>query len=285
MYPESVTATADGTLYVSSFASGGVMRVPPGASEAKPWIAPGAFGTRSTFGVLADAASGILWVCSNDLSALGVPGPSEVKGSALKGFDLETGSGKISVALPGDRAICNDIAIAANGAVYVTNTLSPEILRLKTDHSAFEVWARDPRFQAGAAGLDGIAFGMDGDLYVTTYTKAELFRIAVTGGTAGAITQLKTSRPLVLADGLRPLDDGSFLLAEGGGSLDRVTVQGDTATIETIRDGFAGGLTGLAKVSDRVWVAEGQLAALMDPSKKAAGPTLPFRLHTVPFKP
>ena len=104
-FPESITSAPDGTLYVSSLASGGVFRVRPEQSQAEPWIKPGAYDSRSTFGVLADMNSHTLWVCSNDASALGVPGPSSVKGSFLKGFDLRTGEGKISTALPGPRTL------------------------------------------------------------------------------------------------------------------------------------------------------------------------------------
>jgi len=53
-FPESIAATPDGTLYVGSLGTGGVYRVVPGSKEARPWIKPGAFGTHSTFGVLAD---------------------------------------------------------------------------------------------------------------------------------------------------------------------------------------------------------------------------------------
>jgi len=63
-FTESITAGPDGTLYLSSLASGGIGRVKPGASTAEAWIAPGAFGSRSTFGVFADAKSNTLWVCS-----------------------------------------------------------------------------------------------------------------------------------------------------------------------------------------------------------------------------
>ncbi|HEY0146750.1 MAG TPA: hypothetical protein VGB93_11530, partial [Methylovirgula sp.] len=94
IFPESVTSTADGTLYVGSFAAGGVFRVPQGASHADVWIKPGAFGTRSLLGVHADEKSQTLWVCSNDLSAIGLPGPSKVPGAWLRGFDLKTGVGK-----------------------------------------------------------------------------------------------------------------------------------------------------------------------------------------------
>jgi hypothetical protein len=56
--------------------------------------------------------------------------PGTESGSALKGFDLKTGEGKFRAKLPGDHTTCNDIAIGADGSVYVTNTSAPEILRL-----------------------------------------------------------------------------------------------------------------------------------------------------------
>lgn len=284
-YPESITATADGTLYVSNFAGGGIIRIAPGASSGEVWIAPGAFETRSTFGVLADEASGMLWVCSNDLSALGIPGPSEVKGAALKGFDLKTGAGKISAPFPISPAICNDIALGPDGAAYVTNTLGPQILRLKPGTQALEVWKTDPELapEGKDAGLDGIAFGADGNLYVDTFTKAKLFRIEVKDGQAGAVTPLTPSRPLVLTDGLRPLGDNTFLLAEGGGRLDRMTVSGDTAKVEVLRDGIAGGVTGAVKVGATVFITIGQLAVITDPARKGTTPALPFRVLAVPL--
>ena len=135
-FPESVTATRDGTLFISSMAEGGVFRAGPGAATAERWIEPGAGDSRSTFGVLADEGSGTLWVCSVDLSFLGVPGPSDVKGSALKAFDLQTGEPRGSTPLPGEPSVCNDIAIGLDGSAYVTNTFQPHILRLKP--GAFE---------------------------------------------------------------------------------------------------------------------------------------------------
>jgi streptogramin lyase len=72
IFPENITSTKDGTLYVGSLGSGGIIRIKPGAAKAELWIKPGTFGSRSIFGVLADERSNTLWACSNDLSALGV---------------------------------------------------------------------------------------------------------------------------------------------------------------------------------------------------------------------
>src|SRR6266404_2156971 len=282
VFPENITSGKDGTLYVGSLGSGGVIRIRAGAAKAEVWIKPGAFGSRSILGVLADEGSNTLWACSNDLSLVGVVTPGTETGSALKGFDLKTGAGKISAKLPRDRTACNDIAVGPDGFAYVTNSSAPQILRLPPGATQLEVWARDPLLappSGGGVGLDGIAFGADGNLYVDTYTAGEMFRVDVTGGKAGKVTKLKLSRHMVLADAIRPISK-AFLIIEGAGRLDRVLMRGDEATIETIKDGYAVP-TGVTTVGTTAWVSEGQLSYLFDPSKKGQTPNLPFHVYSV----
>lgn len=279
-FTESISAGPDGTLYLSSLASGGIARIRPGASTAEPWIKPGAFDTRSTFGVFVDAKSNILWVCSNDVSVLGVPGPSSVPGSQLKGFDLATGEGKVTAPLPGKATLCNDIAVTDDGTIYVTNSLTPQILKLKPGAKDLEVFVEDKQFQPPkGAGLDGIAFGADGNIYVNTFNGGEFFRVDVKDGVAGKVTKLETSRPLSLPDGIRHLSGQTFLMAEGSGSLDRITVEGDKVTVETVKDGLKEP-TSFAKIGDTAWVSEGQLSHLFDP-KTNGPPKLPFEIVPV----
>ncbi len=286
VFPESLSSTKDGTLFVGSFAEGGIFKVAPGAGKAEPWIKPGANGSRSTFGVLADEASNTLLVCSNDASGFGVPGPGTAKGSALKAFDLKTGEAKGSTPLPGSPTLCNDIALGPDGSAYVTDSFNPHILRLKPGGSEFEVWASDPAFAPpkGGAGLDGIAIGSDGAMYVNTFTPGGLFKVAMADNRAGAVTTLQTSRKLTLPDSLRAYGDNTFLMVEGGGRLDLVTVNGGTAKIETIKDGF-GGPVSVTQVGSTAWVAEGQLDHLLDPELKKQPPKLPFHLYAVPLPP
>lgn len=284
-FPESVTSTGDGTLYVGSIVEGGILRAPPGAATAEPWIAPAAHGTRSIFGVLADESTGTLWACSNDVSAIGIPSPGDALGSTLKGFDLATGALKSSAALPGEQPFCNDIAVGPDGRVYVSDILASRVLRLTPDGSGFEVWTADERLapEPDGPGVDGLVFGSDGALYLTTFGKGELFRVAVgPDGAAGAVTPLVPSRALTMPDTLRLLDDGRLLLVEGGGSLDLVTVVGDKAQIETLADGFITPVS-VTQVGDTAWVAEGQLGHLFDPALKDKQPKLPFRIVAVPL--
>ncbi len=283
-FPESLTSTRDGTLFVGSMAEGGIVRAAPGASAAEPWLAPGADGTRSIFGLLADEGTGTLWACSNDVSGWGIPGPGDAKGGWLKAFDLKTGKLKGGASLPGEGAACNDIALGPDGGIYVTDVVSSRVLKLKPGGDGFDVWASDERFTPppDSGGLDRIAFGSDGQLYVNTFSKGDLFRIEVKDGAAGRVTPLMPSRPLSFPDGIRAHGDGAFLMAEGGGTLDLVTVQGDTAKIETLKDGLIGPVS-VTQVGDTAWVAEGQLGHLFDPALKDKKPNLPFRVVAVPL--
>lgn len=280
-YPESISATSDGTIYVSSLASGGIFRIAPGSTKGEIWIKPGAFDTRSTLGVLVDEATKTLWVCSNDMSGMGVPGPSTVAGSYVKGFDLATGEGKFSAKLPGEHTLCNDMAIGPDGSLFVTNSLAPQILRLKPGSKELEVWLENPQFEPpkDQPGVDGLAFGSDGNLYVNTFAKGDFFRIDVSNGAAGTVTKLKTSRPLSFPDALRPVSGQTFIMAEGSGTLDRVTVSGDEATVETVKGGLAGP-TAVALIGSTAWVAEGQLPHLFDAAKNGP-PKLPFHVQSV----
>jgi sugar lactone lactonase YvrE len=203
----------------------------------------------------------------------------------LKSFDLNTGDAKHSVTLPSSHAFCNDITVDGKGSVYVTDSANPTILKLSAGATTFDVFAQDSAFsppQSGA-GLDGIAFGSDGNLYVTTYTVGELFRVEVKDGRAGRVTKLTGNRHLQLPDALRALGNNSFLVIEGSGRLDRVVIRGDAFAVTPIHDGFVTP-TSVARIGTTAWVSEGQLAFFFDPSKKSLSPSLPFRIYAVPLR-
>ena len=284
-FPESITSTADGTLFIGRIGDGGIVRANSRSGDVEVFVPPGASETRSILGVFADESANTLWACSNDLSALGGPSSSGDSRSALKGFDLRTGAAKRSVPLPEPHPFCNDIAVDAGGAVYVTDSANPIVLRLPAGASGFEVFATDPQFappEPNSAGLDGIAFGGDGALYVTTYAAGGFFRIAVEKGRAGRVIKLQ-GRALGLPDGLRPLGGKSFLLVEGAGTLDRVEVDGDRFRATPLRSGFHTP-TSVTRVGSVVWVSEGQMPLFFDPARKGESPTLPFQIYAVPLR-
>jgi sugar lactone lactonase YvrE len=276
VYPESIAAAADGTLYIGSAGAGGVLKVAPGATQAEPWIAPAGFGSRSVLGVFVDGRRGLLWVCSDDLTSSKIASPGSGP-TSLKGFDLGSGAGKVSVALPGNDPFCNDIAITTDGAVYVSESTNGRVLKLSPDLKVLAVWAADKQL----LDVDGIAFGADGNLYANTYSGNGFFRIGVKDGTAGALTKLATPRALYHPDGMRTLSGNTFLMVEGSGKLDRITVRGDQVELETLSDALLEPAA-VARIGATAWVAETQISVLFD-DKHALAPKLPFRIVGVPL--
>ena len=85
---------------------------------------------------------------------------------------------------------------------------------------------------------------------------------------AGKITKLQTSRPLYHSDGLRAFGN-KLIMVEGEtkGNLDLVTIDGDNAKIETIKDGFDGPVS-LVQVGDQIYVLDAPLRYLLGPEAK-----------------
>jgi sugar lactone lactonase YvrE len=286
-FPESMTAAADGSLFFSSIAGGRIFRAAPGATEASEWVKQGTNGLSSVLGVLADDKSGLLYACSDDFSWAGVMIPTGNTPTSLKMFDLKTGAPKGSADLPtstllDQKAFCNDIAVAADSTVYVTDSLAGHVLRLKPGMTQFEIWAHDARWDVKGFQLDGIAVFPDGSVYANIFEGDGLYRIAVKAdGSAGAITKLQTSRPLYHSDGLRAYGANKLLMVEGEtkGYLDLITVTGDSAQVETIKDGFEGPVS-LAQIGDTVYVLDDPLKYLLGPEAKTMKPP-PFTASAV----
>jgi sugar lactone lactonase YvrE len=283
-FPESMTASADGTLFFSSFGNGRVWRAKPGETQASEFIKSGSNGLSSALGVLADDKSNTLYVCSDDFSAAGIKIPGGTA-TSLKLFDLKTGEAKGSIPTPGSPTLCNDIVVANDGTAYVSDSFSGQILRLKPGANAFEVWTQDPRWKVeGKAQLDGIAMLADGAIYTNIFEGDGLYRIPVNAdGSAGAITKLQTSRPLYHSDGLRAFGPNKLIMVEGEtkGNLDLITIDGDNAKIETIKDGFDGPVS-LVQVGDQIYVLDVPLRYLLGPEAQAKKPPPPFKASTVP---
>jgi hypothetical protein len=223
-------------------------------------------------------------MCADDFSGAGLKIPGETA-TSLKLFDLKTGEPKGSIATPGQATLCNDIVVANDGSAYVSDSFAGDILRLKPGAKEFEVWAQDPRWKVeGKAQLDGIAILSDGAIYSNIFEGDGLYRIVMNAdGSAGAITKLQTSRPLYHSDGLRAFGPNKLIMVEGEtkGDLDLVTIDGDNAKIETIKDGFDGPVS-LAQVGDQIYVLDAPLRYLLGPEAKDKKAPPAFKASTVP---
>jgi hypothetical protein len=276
VYPESLSSTKDGTLYIGSM-KGIIFRAPPSRLKATPWVRPTPEnGLLTIFGVLADERSHTLWICSSPSS---LRNPPAVGTAALMAFDLKTGTQKAVYPFPAPASVCNDVTIAHDGAAYVSDTPNGRILKLARGSKELTVFALDERLK----GIDGIVLSADEVLYVNNVQKGQLLRVDRTkDGHAGEITQLTTSLPLGGPDGFRLIRGRTFLLAEGtSGRIDEVTIEGNRAEIKVLTEGLLSP-PGVTLVGRTAYAIEGKIGYLIDSRLKGQDPGA-FIVHAIPL--
>jgi sugar lactone lactonase YvrE len=256
---ENLTSTQDGTVYFGSAAKGTIYRAAPGASQAQPWIVGSTAGMANSMGLLADEKTSTLWVCQNSTGGRG--GAPAAGQTALRSFDLKSGAAKGTYPFPSNGGVCNDMAIAADGTVYATESFANRVHRLRPGAAALDLWVTDQRF----AGIDGIAILADGAVYVNTFFSGEIFRIPVnTDGSAGTIQKIETSMPLSRPDGLRTVGPKTLIQAEGQGRFTELTIDGNRANVRVVKDGLSGA-TGVTLAGDTAFVLVERAKAVVVP--------------------
>ena len=270
IFPESLTSTRDGTIIIGSMGGKGIFHAKPGAATAEPWIAPGIEGSQAILGVLADDKTGTLWACSAMSLTEGAPAPQ----SALYAFDLKTGAHKAHYPLPTAGALCNDIAIATDGTLYVADSTNLEIARLPKGGAALETWVGPIGDKGGV--VDGIAILGD-RVFVNTYMTGKLFAVRIADK---SVAEIKLPRELTRPDGMRSDGKSDLILTESGGTgrVLRITIKGNEGTLSVVDRDFPDGVPAVTLVGKTIYALEGQL-----PKRREAGAKLnPFRVVAVP---
>lgn len=276
LYPESLSSGPDGTVYIGSM-KGIVFRAKRGTGKALPWIRPTrANGVLTLLGVLVDAPTHTLWLCSSP-GSLRVPPVTGI--ASLMSFDLRTGKQTGHFAFPAPASVCNDISVAPNGDVYASDTPNGRILKLAKGGKSLTVFADDPRLK----GIDGLVFGGNGVLYLNNVSRNQLLIQDIhADGSAGPLTLMELSQPVAGPDGFRFIGGNRFLLAEGNaGRVDLVTISGVHADIQVLREGLMSP-PAVTLVGKTVYALEGKITYLFNPALKGKDPG-PFKAYAVPL--
>lgn len=172
-FPEGIAIdTRDGSAYVGSSTEGHLWRIAPGAQQAQMLQAGGAVGRQAAYGMKVDAV-GRLWVAGGAQGSVAIVDLASASTLAvLKGP-------------PGTHTFLNDLVLAADGYAYVTDSLSPVILR--TRHSGGPPGALEPwldlsgtslRHHPNELNLNGIVASPDGRwLLAVQLVTGQLWRI------------------------------------------------------------------------------------------------------------
>jgi len=156
------------------------------------FVSEGQDGLFSTLGMKVDAARRILWVCSSAESFMKDYSEADAGKAALFKYDLKTRKliRKYEVG-PNPRHLLNDLALNAEGDVFVTDTATGEIFTVRRDKDELEIFIPAGRFNSP----NGIAISNDG---------RKLFISEVPLGVYVVDLQTKRSERLTQSVGISP---------------------------------------------------------------------------------
>lgn len=277
VFPEGVAyQPSTGNFFVSSTTDGSILRGNVMDPTASPFIA-GSGTPFSAIGVKVDDA-GRLAVAG------GFTGDVSI-------FDAATGA-PIRTFTTGAGGALNDIAVAKNGDLFVTDSFRPMLWRISADQivpsatpAPAEAWldlTGKIAYAPGEFNVNGIvATGNGKYLVVAQSFTSELFRIEVA---TRAVTKIDLGGDAVSGDGLALL--GRTLYAaepfSGPGQIAKVALSGDLSTgtvLSRTTDPSFHTPTTIAVASGRLLVVNSQFAALFG----GLPPLLPFTLSTIPL--
>lgn len=167
-------------FYVGSVRRGGVWRTTKDG-DATLFIEPGTEGMKGVIGLAVDRARNALWVTSNSVPRYEGFDPAGGTQALLYRFSLDDGDFEAKFEIAEDKLnhVLGNVTVAPDGSVYVVDSLSRLIYRLKPKGEVLQPYIGSARMTS----LQGLEVTPDGKyLFVTDYLKG-LFRIDLETGT------------------------------------------------------------------------------------------------------
>lgn len=246
-FPESV-AIYDGILYTSDFATAEIVAInlEDGTNSV---FAPAEEG-KAGWGLYVDEATGVLLSC---VAGLGEPfgGVAPTTPNDVRAYSLETGEILASWTLEAG-IVCNSITVGGDNTIFMSDIVTPQIIKLDTETGESSVWSADPAYVVeGGFGISGLVFDGENSLYAVANGK--LFRVGIAeDGSAEAaveitLTDANGEATALATDGLVWVGDGVMVGGENdvfapgaNGRALRVTLGEDnTAVVDAIAEGLS----------------------------------------------
>jgi len=248
VHPESITGTPDGGFIAASAATNNLYRWAPGDDAASVWatidegsIALGTF-----------VAAGTVYACQISQS---------FGDGTLITFDLDSAERTGAYPLPGG-GLCNDIAAGPDGTIFITDTGAfagnpGRVLALVPVNEEGDLGFQTVFASSAIGGADGLAFVGD-TLYVNDVISGALFALELSGTTLVDFEFLSLSRDLSSPDGMRTTADGTgmWVVENDVGRVAQITVDGDTATIDTVGEGDWVSTTSIVEIDGTLYVVD-----------------------------
>jgi len=248
VHPESITGTPDGGFIAASAATNNLYRWAPGDDAASVWatidegsIALGTF-----------VAAGTVYACQISQS---------FGDGTLITFDLDSAERTGAYPLPGG-GLCNDIAAGPDGTIFITDTGAfagnpGRVLALVPVNEEGDLGFQTVFASSAIGGADGLAFVGD-TLYVNDVISGALFALELSGTTLVDFEFLSLSRDLSSPDGMRTTADGTgmWVVENDVGRVAKITVDGDTATIDTVGEGDWVSTTSIVEIDGTLYVVD-----------------------------
>ncbi|MEM9489882.1 MAG: hypothetical protein AAGC55_12105 [Myxococcota bacterium] len=307
LFPEGIIAAPNGDLYVTGFGNGAIVRIgfardDDGANDGNDgndelavervelFRAPGEDGLSSAVGMAIDEQRNRLWVANFSFGTFT---------SNMKVFDLGDGSliATVEPARDGPESqFFNEVTIADDGRVYISDTLTPTIWTVGPDLQLAEVLVSDPLLAnpdpERPFGLNGIALSPDGAYLIASVMDridpgdGRLVRIDLATQQVSDIALSGATAVFGGSDGMLFTEDGELLMVNVTPPAALVTAQFSadfSSALLVARDRFDAILnrpTAPAIRGERVFVVNSQLDHLIDDENGAVDtpPEIPFQI-------
>lgn len=275
-YPNGITHSPDGTIFVGSVVSGNIWRKRQNSAfELAYTETPSRFaGTALRY----DPLTKYLWVASPDFLGREINGKTVKRPHRIAVIDTNTGTEIWSSEMP-DGGFGNDFALDGQGGVFLTDSSLDKIWHIPSKESEFVEVVQGDLLQPGSLGPAGIAFFPDGKLVTGLFSDGELLVMDLDeDNKAKSIEKLNLERKIQNPDGLYALPNNHLLIIEGAvdsgnGKLLHVDLNGpEPLTISVLADRIDSPLN-LTVFDDDVMISEGRVRHLMLPDKDIAVPT------------